>query len=105
MSAGAAAPARVSVESMGDAAVLLRWAGAGPGGAPMAVEAARRAIRAARLAGVVDVIPAPATLLVRFDPARVSAAALAGRLPALAGGADCGRCRRGPGTGVVAGSI
>jgi inhibitor of KinA len=85
VSAGAAV--RVSMESMGDAALLLRWAGAGPAGAPLAVEAARRAIRAARLAGVVDVISAPATLLVRFDPARVSAAALAGRLPALAGGA------------------
>lgn len=87
MTAGAAAAPRLSVESMGDAAVLLRWLRVGAAGAPLAVAAAHRSIRAARMAGVVDVVPAPASLLVRFDPGRVSGAALARRLPGLAAAA------------------
>jgi KipI family sensor histidine kinase inhibitor len=84
VTARAAAPGRLSVESMGDSALLLRWPGVGAGGVPLAVAAAQRAIRAARIAGVVDVVPAPASLLVRFDPGRISGAALAARLPARA---------------------
>jgi 5-oxoprolinase (ATP-hydrolysing) subunit B len=85
------APSRVSVEAMGDSAILLRWTRGGAGGVPLAVAAAHRSIRAARLAGVVDVVPAPASLLVRFDPGRVSGDALAGRLPALAAAAGVTR--------------
>jgi KipI family sensor histidine kinase inhibitor len=84
MNAGAHARARVSVQPMGDAALLLRWGRAGAAGAPAAVSAAYRSIRAARIAGVVDVVPAPASMLVRFDPDRVSASDLGGRLVPLA---------------------
>ena len=69
---------------MGDAAVMLRWTETGVAGSPLRVAAAHRAIRGARLGGVVDVVPAPASVLVRFDPARTSVAELAGRLPMLA---------------------
>jgi len=69
---------------MGDAAMLLRWIGVGRTGDPLRVAAAHRAIRRARLRGVVDVVPAPASVLVRFDPARASVADLTQRLPELA---------------------
>jgi KipI family sensor histidine kinase inhibitor len=69
---------------MGDAALLLRWIGLGRTGDPLRVAAAHRAIRGARLGGVVDVVPAPASVLVRFDPARVSLAELTLRVPEVA---------------------
>ena len=69
---------------MGDAALLLRWVGLGRTGDPLLLAAAHRAIRGARLGGVVDVVPAPASVLVRFDPARASLAELTRRLPEVA---------------------
>jgi KipI family sensor histidine kinase inhibitor len=75
---------------MGDAALLLRWAGLGRTGDPLRVAAVHRAIRRARLDGVVDVVPAPASVLVRFDPARATLAELTRQLPgvAMAGTSD-----------------
>jgi KipI family sensor histidine kinase inhibitor len=69
---------------MGDAALLLRWTGLGRAGDPLRVAAAHRAIQGARLRGVVDVVPAPASVLVRFDPAKASLAELTRRLPEMA---------------------
>jgi len=68
---------------MGDAALLLRWTGMARDGDPAMVESAYRSIRRARLRGVVDVVPAPASVLVRFDPSRVSATLLRQALPPL----------------------
>ena len=68
---------------MGDAALLLRWTGTARDGDPAMVEAAYRSVRRARLRGVVDVVPAPASVLVRFDPSRVSAKHLRQALPTL----------------------
>jgi KipI family sensor histidine kinase inhibitor len=65
---------------MGDAALLLRWAGLGRTGDPVRVATAHSVIRGARLQGVIDVVPAPASVLVRFDPARALMAELARRL-------------------------
>jgi KipI family sensor histidine kinase inhibitor len=80
---------------MGDAALLLGWTGIGRTGDPLRVAAAHRAIRGARLLGVVDVVPAPASVLVRFDPARASIDELARRLPQVTGaGAGETRPRR-----------
>jgi KipI family sensor histidine kinase inhibitor len=70
---------------MGDVALMLRWRGLGRAGDPPMIAATYRAIRAARLAGVVDVVPAPASILVRFDPERTSAPELRARLSDFAG--------------------
>ena len=70
---------------MGDAALLLRWTGMGRAGDPAMVEDAWRALRRARIPGVVDVVPAPASVLVRFDPSRSSARELRRVLPGLVG--------------------
>jgi KipI family sensor histidine kinase inhibitor len=70
----------VTVVLMGDAAVMLRWTGLGAGGDPLTIAATCRAIRGARISGVLDVVPAPASILVRFDPERVSEAELRPRL-------------------------
>ena len=71
------------MEPIGDAALLVRWTGVGAAGVPLLAAAAYRSIGSARLLGVIDVVPAPASLLVRFDPRRTSAADVAERLPGL----------------------
>ena len=76
---------------MGDAALLLRWRGLGRNGDPPRVSAAQRAIRDARLRGVLDVVPAPASVLVRFDPARASMAELTQLLQKVALARDADR--------------
>jgi inhibitor of KinA len=73
----------VTVVKMGDAALMLRWTGLGRAGNPLAIAAAYRALRGARIPGVLDVVPAPASVLVRFDPERTSEAELRSRLPGL----------------------
>jgi KipI family sensor histidine kinase inhibitor len=70
---------------MGDSALLLRWTGMGRAGDPAMVGAAFRALRRARLRGVTDVVPAPASVLVRFDRSLASAKDLRQVLPALVG--------------------
>ncbi|MDP9326016.1 MAG: allophanate hydrolase subunit 1, partial [Candidatus Dormibacteraeota bacterium] len=66
-----APPRPPEVLPMGEAALLWRWAARVPSPRMSAtVGAAWRAVRAGRLAGVVDVVPGPASLLVRFDPLR-----------------------------------
>lgn len=72
---------------MGEAAVLWRWPARVP--SPQmstTVGAAWRAVQLARLGGVLDVVPGPASLLVRFDPRRVNGeevrAAVARLIPA-----------------------
>jgi KipI family sensor histidine kinase inhibitor len=67
--------------AMGDAALMLRWTGLGRAGDPLFIAAAYRAIRGARIPGVLDVVPAAASVLVRFDPKRTSGAELRSRLP------------------------
>jgi KipI family sensor histidine kinase inhibitor len=76
---------------MGDAALMLRWTGSGLALAPGQVAAAGDAIRRARLRGVVDIVPGPASVLVRFDPSRTSGAVLTEQLPELASAG--GSCR------------
>ncbi len=73
----------LTITSVGDAAVILRWGGRARV-EPLRIAAVDRSIRAARLRGVVDVVPAPASVLVRFDPVRVSVADLETRLRRLA---------------------
>jgi KipI family sensor histidine kinase inhibitor len=73
----------VTVVPMGDAAVMLRWTGLGVAGDPLAIAATSRAIRSARISGVLDVVPAPASILVRFDPKRLSEAELRPRVLGL----------------------
>lgn len=77
-------PSKVSLSPLGDAAVLIHWGGLGRVGDPMRVAAVERAVRAAKLKGVTDVVPAPASVLVRFDPRRTRAAALDPLLQELA---------------------
>src|ERR1700682_5366604 len=76
---------------MGDAALLLRWRGLGRNGGPPRVSAAQRASRGARLRGGLDVVPAPASVLVRFDPARASMAELTQLLQKVALARDADR--------------
>jgi KipI family sensor histidine kinase inhibitor len=62
---------------MGEAALLWRWPARVPSPRMSAtVGAAWRAVRAGRLGGVVDTVPGPASLLVRFDPLRTTAEAV-----------------------------
>jgi len=75
---------RVTVMQMGDAALLLRWTGLGRKGDPAAIASTYRAIRSARIPGVIDVVPAPASVMVRFDPLRVTEGELKTRLPQFA---------------------
>ncbi len=59
----------LTITSIGDAAVILRW-GVRARVDPLRIATVDRSIRAARLRGVVDIVPAPASVLVRFDPGR-----------------------------------
>ena len=64
---------RPEVLAMGEAALLWRWPARVPSPRMSAtIGAAWRAVSAAKLAGVVDIVPGPASLLVRFDPLRVA---------------------------------
>jgi KipI family sensor histidine kinase inhibitor len=69
---------------MGDAALLLRWTGLARTGDPLRVAAAHAAIRGARLKGVIDLVPAPASVLVRFEPGKTSIDELSRRLAEVA---------------------
>jgi KipI family sensor histidine kinase inhibitor len=74
------------VEPLGEAAVLLSF---GEGIDPRLndrVHAMAARIRAAGLPGILEVVPAYATLAVHFDPLRWDGAALGAQLCALAGG-------------------
>jgi len=58
---------------LGEAATLVRWPARVPSrGLALRVRAARDAVAAAGVAGLVDLVPGPGSLLVRFDPARTS---------------------------------
>jgi KipI family sensor histidine kinase inhibitor len=72
------------LEPLGEAALLLRWRARAPS-REMAqrVRSVWEAVRAARLDGVIDVVPAPASLLLRFDPGRSDRADLERRLAEL----------------------
>jgi KipI family sensor histidine kinase inhibitor len=59
----------LSIELLGETALLLRFGDGLDAAINARVHAAARALRAAKLPGIVDVAPAYATLLVRFDPA------------------------------------
>jgi KipI family sensor histidine kinase inhibitor len=83
---------------MGEAAVLWRWPARVPSPRTSAsVGAAWRQVRGARLPGVLDVVPGPASLLVRFDPLRTRReqveAAVRELIPSTAGPAQ-GRSHR-----------
>jgi inhibitor of KinA len=63
--------------ALGEAAVLVTWRQAGdPVQAAGRIAALAQALRSAGPQGVLDVVPAPASLLVRFDPRLVARAAV-----------------------------
>lgn len=74
------APADPAVRALGDAALLFEFGTAIDAGVNARVLAAWRAMLALQLPGVLDVVPAYASLAVHFDPARVEPETLASRL-------------------------
>jgi KipI family sensor histidine kinase inhibitor len=70
--------------AMGESALLWRWPARVPSAAMAAlVGMTWRSVRAARLKGVVDVVPGPASLMVRYDPRRVGRDEVAARVAEL----------------------
>src|SRR5690606_21913546 len=59
---------RPAIEPLGECAVLVRFGTAIDPAVNARVHAAARAIAAARLAGVADIVPAYASLAVHYDP-------------------------------------
>lgn len=70
-----------SIEPLAEDALLLRFGGGIDIAINTRVHAAAHALRAAHLAGVIDIAPAYATLLVRFDPWAWLATESSGALP------------------------
>lgn len=73
----------VQLAPLGDAALLTTFGTRVERATAARVQAAARAVRAAGLAGVIDVAPAYATLAVYFDPARTDYEPLARAVHAL----------------------
>ena len=94
-----------SLESLAEDALLLRFGDGIDVATNARVHAAARALRAAALAGVTEIAPAYATLLVRFDPAQwtdhESDDPFARLAAALTSSVDPG-LRRGDGRGTTA---
>lgn len=72
-----------AIESLGEAALVLRFGNAIDEAVSQRVLGAWRALERAAIPGVNELIPAYATLTVCFDPMRHDAAALAARLQSL----------------------
>jgi KipI family sensor histidine kinase inhibitor len=70
-----------AIEPLAEDSLLLRFGDGMDAGANARVHAAAHALRSANLAGVVDIAPAYATLLLRFDPRTWQDARPAGELP------------------------
>jgi len=71
------------VAPLGEAALTLSWSlGDDVVATAATVGQAWRSLAAAGLRGVVDIVPAPASLLVRFDPLRVERGALTAQVAA-----------------------
>lgn len=78
-----AAGAEPQIESLGEAALVLRFGNAIDEALNQRVLGAWRALERAAIPGVIESIPAYATLTVCFDPMRHDAVALAARLHSL----------------------
>jgi KipI family sensor histidine kinase inhibitor len=85
---------RPRVAPLGDSGLVLSWPQRDVVETSSVVATAWRRLQGAGLRGVVDLVPAPASLLVRFDPATTSRSELAAAVQEVVGRADAAAARR-----------